>query len=43
MQNRICSWSFLVETAKEGHWAMGYVHKDRDQITVYKKYFHRAM
>jgi hypothetical protein len=41
MQNRIRSWSFLVETTKEDHWAMGSVHKDRDQITVYKKSFHR--
>jgi hypothetical protein len=24
MQNRICSWIFLIETTKEDHWAMGY-------------------
>jgi hypothetical protein len=25
MQNTICAWSFLVETTKEHHWAMGSV------------------
>ena len=32
----------LLEKVSRFHWAMGSVHKDRDQRTVYKKSFHRA-
>ena len=32
----------VVDEFLRHHWAMGSVHKDRNQITVYKKSFHRV-